>query len=53
MKKTPSQQVLEYYPDAKPVKVKNHVEIIYNGYVLGQGKNNRCAWISASRNISN
>lgn len=53
MKKTPSQQVLEYYPNAKPIKVKNHVEIISNNDILGKGKNNRCAWKSASKNINN
>ena len=50
--KTPIEQVLEYYPDAKPVKIKKHVEIRSNDRVLGQGKNNRCAWKAASRNIN-
>jgi hypothetical protein len=45
-------EVLKYYPDAKPIKVKNHYEIINHGTVLGKGKNKKCAWKSADRNIS-
>lgn len=53
MKVSPSQIVLEYYKDAISVKVNNHYEIQSNGMRLGQGKNKRCAWLSASRNINN
>ena len=45
-------EVLKYYPEAKPIKVKNHYEIINGGVVLGTGKNKKCAWKSANRNIN-
>ena len=51
-KKTAHNEVIKYYPKAKSIKVKNHYEIINEGVVLGKGKNSRCAWVSANRNIS-
>lgn len=45
-------EVLKYYPEAKPIKIGKHYEIINGGIVLGKGKNKKCAWKSANRNIS-
>ena len=42
-----SKFVLEVYPNAKPIKVKNHVEIWSDNIYLGQGKNNKQAWSAA------
>lgn len=53
--KTPSQQVLDYYPDAKPYK-NDKVQwwtIATETQVLGAGPSKKAAWKSASRNINN
>lgn len=54
--KTPSQQVLEYYPDAKPINVgsanKSYYEIWSGTIYLGKGKSKKNAWKAASRNIN-
>ncbi len=39
--------VLKDFPTAKPIKVKNHVEIWADKIYLGQGKNNKQAWKAA------
>jgi hypothetical protein len=49
---SPSSLVLNVYPKAKPIKVKNHVEIWSENNYLGQGKNNKCAWKAALKNIN-
>jgi len=51
-KKSIYTEVIKYYPKAKAIKVKNHYEIINEGVVLGIGKNSKCAWRSANKNIS-
>lgn len=48
-KKSHRDQVLEDYPKAFSKKVGNHYEIWSPEIYLGQGKNSKCAWISASR----
>lgn len=56
---TPRESVLEYYPNAIAVQVGKIFEIQIpplkltsnRTIVLGKGKNKRCAWKSASRNI--
>jgi hypothetical protein len=47
MKNPKKEIVLKYYPQAKPVKVKNHVEIWSNDTYLGKGKTNYQAWSAA------
>jgi hypothetical protein len=57
---TPREYVLETYPNAIPVQVGKLYEIQIPSYdlinrctiTLGKGKNKRCAWKSASRNIN-
>jgi hypothetical protein len=43
--------VLEYHQNAIAKKVKKHYEIYSPEKYLGKGKNARCAWISASKNL--
>jgi LEA14-like dessication related protein len=53
MIKTKRELVLKEYPNAKPIKVKNHVEIWCNNIYLGQGKTNKQAWAAAyNQNIN-
>ena len=49
---TVAELVLEYYPDAKPVKIKNHYEIWSSKSTthLGQGKSKKQAWKAAYNN---
>jgi hypothetical protein len=51
MKKTPREQVLEYYPNAIAIKIRRHYEIFSDRNYLGQGKSAANAWKAASRNI--
>lgn len=45
--------VLEVYPNAKPIKVKKHIEIWSGSTYLGQGKSKKQAWASAyNQNIN-
>ena len=55
MKKSIIELVLEYYPTAKPVPIKNHYEIWASfdtplARYLGQGKTAKQAWKAAYNN---
>jgi len=48
---TPREEVLQHYPNAKPIKQGKGKIIVSDKLILGKGKNNRCAWLSSSRNL--
>jgi hypothetical protein len=52
-KKSKAPIVLKYYPNAKPIKKGNHVEIWSDDQYLGQGKSNKQAWSAAYNNRIN